>query len=92
MEYFCSLKNIYLIVTNFKMFNERKRGMIMIRKAQNDIRTAKLRAKVGEIAYVDNMPYALIKQGKKYDLISLDEIASQLYGREVVCEVKTKTI
>ena len=62
----------------------------MILGAQRDIRTAKLRAKVGEIIYIDNKPYALIKQGKKVDYISLDEIASQLYGREVICKVKIK--
>lgn len=62
----------------------------MILGAQRDIRTAKLRAKVGEIIYIDNKPYALIKQGKKVDYISLDEIASQLYGRAVICEVKIK--
>ena len=62
----------------------------MILCVQKDIRTAKLRAKVGEITYIDNKPYALIKQGKKIDYISLDEIASQLYGREVTCEVKIK--
>ena len=62
----------------------------MILNAQRDIRTAKLRAKVGEITYIDNKPYAAIKQGKKVDYISLDEIASQLYGREVTCEVKIK--
>ena len=62
----------------------------MILGAQRDIRTVKLRAKVGEIIYIDNKPYALIKQGKKVDYISLDEIASQLYGREVICEVKIK--
>ena len=62
----------------------------MILCVQKDIRTAKLRAKVGEITYIDNKPYALIKQGKKIDYISLDEIASQLYGREVICEVKIK--
>lgn len=62
----------------------------MIRNANNDIRTAKLKAKVGEITYVGDKPYAVIKQGKKVDYISLDEIASQLYGREVVCEVRIK--
>ena len=62
----------------------------MILGTQRDIRTAKLRAKVGEIIYIDNKPYALIKQGKKVDYISLDEIASQLYGRAVICEVKIK--
>ena len=62
----------------------------MVLSTQRDIRTAKLKAKVGEIIYIENKPYALIKQGKKLDYISLDEIASQLYGREVICEVKFK--
>ena len=61
----------------------------MIRNAQNDIRTVRLKAKVGEVAYIGNKPYAIIKQGKKVDWISLDEFASQLYGRQVICEVKT---
>ena len=61
----------------------------MIRKAQNDIGTERLKAKVGEVVYIGNKPYAIIKQGKKKDWISLDEIASQLYGRKVICEIKT---
>ena len=62
----------------------------MVLSTQRDIRTVKLKAKVGEIIYIENKSYALIKQGKKLDYISLDEIASQLYGREVICEVKFK--
>lgn len=45
--------------------------------------------KWGEVVYIGNKPYAIIKQGKKKDWISLDEIASQLYGRKVICEIKT---
>lgn len=61
----------------------------MFQNAQNDIRTERLKAKVGEVAYIGNKPCAIIKQGKKIDWISLDEIASQLYGRKVICEIKT---
>ena len=37
----------------------------MIQNAQNDIRTERLKAKVGEIVYIENKPHAVIKQGKK---------------------------
>ena len=61
----------------------------MFQNAQNDIRTERLKAKVGEVIYIENKPHAVIKQGKKIDWISLDEFASQLYGRKVICEIKT---
>lgn len=55
---------------------------------QREIRTLRAGAKVGETIYVNRQPLALIKQGKKIDTLSLDEFASQLYGRAVTCEVK----
>lgn len=55
---------------------------------QREIRTVNLGAKVGEAIYVNQEPRALIKQGKKIDTITLDEFASQLYGKAVRCEVK----
>lgn len=52
-----------------------------------EIRTVNTRVKLGETIYVSGTPIVLIKQGKKIDTISLDEFASQLYGRKVRCEV-----
>ena len=58
-----------------------------ILNVQREIRTANVGAKVGETVYVNQEPRALIKQGKKVDTISLDEFASQLYGKPVRCQV-----
>lgn len=60
----------------------------MILNVQREIRTVNVGAKIGETIYVNHEPRALIKQGKKVDTITLDEFASQLYGKAVRCEVK----
>jgi len=59
----------------------------MCLNVQREIRTKNVGAKVGEAVVINKEPIALIKQGKKIDTISLDEFASQLYGREVRCKV-----
>lgn len=60
----------------------------MIHNNEKDIRTKNYKIKIGEIEYIDNAPHINVKKGKNRDIISLNDIASQLYGRNVVCEVK----
>jgi hypothetical protein len=55
------------------------------KKAQtkkNEIRTAKENIKIGEKKVVDGVPKIVIKQGRKEDYLSLDEIAKFLYAPE----------
>ena len=62
----------------------------MGRLVLREIRTVNAGAKVGDAVFVGNKPMALIKQGKKVDTISLDEFASQLYGRKVKCVIRNE--
>ncbi len=55
---------------------------------QREIRTKRQGAKVGTCVMIGQEPVALVKQGKKIDTITLDEFASELYGKKVTCEVR----
>ena len=61
--------------------------MLLILNEQREIRTNSAKVKIGETIYVNRELRALVKQGKKTDTITLDEFASQLYGKSVRCEV-----
>jgi len=52
-----------------------------------EIRTPRQGAMVGTKAIVGDKPVAVVKQGKKVDILTLDEFASALYGQEVKCVV-----
>lgn len=54
----------------------------------NEIRTRSKGVKVADKIVVDEKPMALVKNGKRADVMSLDEFASQLYGRRVRCNVE----
>ena len=43
---------------------------------------------VGTIGRVGNKPVAVVKQGNKVDTLSVDEFASALYGKAVICTIK----
>jgi len=58
----------------------------MYRK-EREIRTASENLMVGEAVTYNNQPAAKVKHGKKTDIITLNEFASQIYGIEVRCEV-----
>lgn len=54
---------------------------------QREIRTKNAGLKIGEVTLVDNQLGAIVKQGKKKDIITINEFASQIYGMEVRCEI-----
>lgn len=54
----------------------------------NEIRTRSKGVKVADKIVVDEKPMALVKNGKRVDVMSLDEFASQLYGCRVRCNVE----
>lgn len=56
-------------------------------KKQRDIRTKNEGLKLGEAITVGDQLGARVKHGKKTDFITLNEIASQICGIEVRCEV-----
>jgi len=77
---------------NQNYYRIKSEGLIYRRKLmsvyeQKEIRTVNARVKIGEVIIVNHQPMVVIKQGKKIDTISLNELASQLYGKEVVCKV-----
>lgn len=53
-----------------------------------EIRTKNKGVKIGDTIVVDTQPVALVKNGKKMDTLTLDEFASQLYGRKVTCKIE----
>ena len=59
----------------------------MIQMKDYEIRTPRQGAMVGTKAMVGDKPVAVVKQGKKVDILTLDEFASALYGQEVRCVV-----
>lgn len=50
---------------------------------RKEIRTCNERIKIGEVIYIDKVPQILVRHNKKIDIITLDEIVSQLYGESV---------
>ena len=63
---------------------------MIILTPRNEIRTTALRIKIAEVIFINGIPCALIKHSRKIDIITLNEFASQLYGKEVICEIKLK--
>lgn len=59
----------------------------MRNKRSNEIRTPRRGAKVGIRAVVGQEPVALVKQGDKFDTLSVQEFAAALYGEGTTCVV-----
>ncbi|MGN8807424.1 MULTISPECIES: hypothetical protein [unclassified Blautia] len=59
-----------------------------MKNRKNEIRTPRQGAMVGTIGRVGNKPVAVVKQGNKVDTLSVDEFASALYGKAVICTIK----
>lgn len=60
-----------------------------MKNRKDEIRTPRLGAMVGTIGRVGDKPVAIVKQGRKVDTLSVDEFASALYGKSVICTIKT---
>lgn len=53
----------------------------------DEVRTPRQGAKVGTIGELNGEPVAIIKQGKKVDLLTISEFASALYKQPVTCTI-----
>lgn len=53
---------------------------------RKEIRTPNEKIKIAEVIFVDNIPQLLVRNKKKLDIISLNDIVSQMYGKPVTCK------